>query len=145
MEKEKEFKLGVFGTRTLTDNRVKVAILEVIGKFGATKIVTTAECGGVCKIARELSREIKKPLTVHYLNEKYAGGMFDRRSKDVINDSDYMLVIHNGPSKGTANEMELIKKMGVPYKYVLLKDMSKSDNFLDVEDFKVDDVTIEDI
>lgn len=132
---KKEIKLGVFGTRTLSDDRVKVAILEVIGKYDVTKIVTTAECGGVCKVARELSREIKKPLTVHYLNEKYLRGMFDHRSRDVINDSDYMLVIHNGTSKGTANELELIKKMGIPYKYVLLKDMSKGDNFLDVEGF----------
>ena len=39
----------------------------------------------------------------------------------IINDADFILLIHDGRSKGTLNELELTKKLKKPYKKYILK------------------------
>jgi len=110
----KEFRLSVHGSRTLKDERVKIILLEEIQKHGVTHIVTHAEPDGVCGVARKLCKEIAMPLTTYFLNFRYLRGAFEHRSKDVLNNSDHAVYIHDGKSKGTTNEKKLGKKMGVP-------------------------------
>ena len=105
------FRMGVHGSRTLKDERVKIILMEEIKRHKPTVIVTHAEPGGVCEIARELSRQMAIPLKLHYLNFKYLRGAFEHRSIDVIRDSDHGIFIHDGKSKGTSNELKLAKKM----------------------------------
>jgi len=111
----KKFHLSIHGSRSLKDERVKIIILEAIKKFQPTTLVTYAEPGGVCAQGRKICQEISLPLKLHFLNFRYLRGAFEHRSKDCIADSDHCLFIHDGKSKGTANEMKLAKKMGVPY------------------------------
>lgn len=113
--------LSIHGSRTLTDERVKIIILEEIKKHNPTTIVTHAEPGGVCEVARELCREKAIPLKLHFLNFKFLRGAFEHRSKDVIRDSDHSVFIHDGKSKGTMNELKVAKKMGVPHTYYELE------------------------
>jgi hypothetical protein len=117
----KEFKLSFHGSRTLKDERVKIIILEEIKKHQPTTIVTHAEPCGVCEMARNICKEKAIPLKVHFLNFKYLRGAFEHRSKDVLNDSDYSVFIHDGKSKGTENEMKLAKKYNMPYTYYELE------------------------
>ena len=56
-------------------------------------------------------------MKLHFLNFKYLRGAFEHRSRDVLKDGDRAIFIHDGKSKGTANEVRLAKKMGVPYAY----------------------------
>ena len=107
--------LGIHGSRTLTDERVKIIILEEIEKHRPTMIVTHAEPEGVCEVARKTCKEMAIPLKVHFLNFKYLRGAFEHRSKDVILDSDHSIFIHDGRSKGTNNELKLAQKGGQPY------------------------------
>ena len=104
-------RMSVHGSRTLSDERVKIILLEEIEKFKPDAIVTHAEPDGVCGIARKLCRELAIPLTLHFLNFRYLRGAFEHRSKDVLNDCDYAVFIHDGESKGTSNELKLAKKM----------------------------------
>lgn len=121
MEKNpEEFKLSIHGSRTLSDERVKIIILEEIEKHKPTVIVTHAEPGGVCEIARKVCKEVPIPLKLHFLNFRYFRGAFEQRSKEVFKDSDYCIFIHDGESKGCSNELELCKKAGLPYKYYKL-------------------------
>jgi len=113
----KSFKLSIHGSRSLTDERVKIILLEKIRKYSPTTLVTYAEPGGVCEIARDLCKEIALPLKLHFLNFRYLRGAFEHRSKDAIADSDYCIFIHDGKSKGTHNEMKLAKKMGIPFEH----------------------------
>jgi hypothetical protein len=106
-------RLSIHGSRTLKDERVKIIIMEEIHKHNPDGIVTHAEPGGVCAVARKLCKELAIPLTVHFLNFKYLRGAFEHRSKAVLNDSNFSVFIHDGKSKGTANELKLAKKMGM--------------------------------
>jgi hypothetical protein len=114
-------KLSVHGSRTLSDERVKILLLEEIETHGITEIVTHAEPDGVCKVARDLCREKAIPLKLHFLNFKYLRGAFEHRSIDVLKDGDRAIFVHDGKSKGTSNELKLARKMGVAYSYHELK------------------------
>ena len=111
---KKDFRLSVHGSRTLKDERVKIILLEEIAKHKPTTLVTHAEPGGVCGVARGLARELAIPLKVHFLNFKYLRGAFEHRSRDIMNDSDHGVFIHDGKSKGTSNELKMAKKMKIP-------------------------------
>ena len=116
-QQPRNLRLSIHGSRTLTDERVKIIILEEIEKHNPTAIITHAEPGGVCEVARELCRERAIPLKLHFLNFKFLRGAFEHRSIDVIRDSDHSVFIHDGKSKGTSNELKLAKKMHAPYSY----------------------------
>ena len=116
-----KLRLSIHGSRTLTDERVKIIILEEIEKHKPITIVTHAEPGGVCEVARDLCREKAIPLKLHFLNFRYLRGAFEHRSLDVLRDCDFSLFIHDGKSKGCSNELKLAKKMNLPYTYYELK------------------------
>lgn len=61
------------------------------------------------------------PLEVHFLNFKYLRGAFEHRSRDVIKQAEYILLIHDGKSKGTANEYKLVLKSGKPHQYLVIE------------------------
>lgn len=108
---KKEIRLGFHGSRTLSDERVRIIILEEIEKHSPTVIVTHAEPEGVCGMVRKIAKEKAIPLKVHFLNFKFLRGAFEHRSKAVLADSDHSVFIHDGKSKGTSNELKLAKKM----------------------------------
>lgn len=113
-------KLGIFGSRSLKDERVKIAIMEEIAKTGADTIVTTQEPLGVCTVAQNIVKTEHFILELHFLNFHHLSGAFEKRSKAVIRASDHILLIHDGVSKGTSNELALVCKSGKPYNYVIL-------------------------
>ena len=108
-------KLGIHGSRTLTDERVRILLLEEIDRHQPATIVTHGEPEGVCGLARALCREMAIPLTLHFLNFQKRRGAFEWRSKAVLADSDHGIFIHDGRSKGTSNELVLAQKMGLPH------------------------------
>ena len=106
--------LGVHGSRTLKDERVRIILLEEIEKHRPDYVVTHAEPEGVCEVARQLCRDKAMPLKLHFLNFRFLRGAFEHRSKDVLKEATHSIFIHDGKSRGTANEMVLCKKMGLP-------------------------------
>ncbi len=116
-----KIRLSVHGSRTLGDERIKILLLEAIDKYNVKRIVTHAEPEGVCKVARVLCKDEAIALTLHFLNFKYRGGAFEHRSKDVLNDSDRAIFIHDGKSKGTINEKKLAEKKNIPFDFYVLE------------------------
>ncbi|MDR2754422.1 MAG: hypothetical protein LBC20_01825 [Planctomycetaceae bacterium] len=115
-------KLGVFGSRTICDVRAALIIAETIQQLNnVTHIVTTQEPRGVCEVAQRFAKEQHLILELHFLNFAHAGGMFEHRSDQVIKSSDYILLIHDGVSHGTANELERTKKFCKPYCYKVIE------------------------
>lgn len=111
-------RMGVFGSRSLKDGRVFELIHKYVLELNAAIIVTAAEPDGVCALAQEYCRKHKMPLQVHFLQgDKYARGMWEHRSDHVIENSDVILLIHDGVSRGTHNEMLRTIKFGKPYIY----------------------------
>lgn len=114
----KNCRLGIFGSRSLIDQRVYDLIHKHVLDLNAILIVTAAEPHGVCQIAQLYARKTKIALQVHFLqNDKYARGMWEHRSDHVIQNSDIVLLIHDGISKGTQNEMERTVFFKKPYLY----------------------------
>lgn len=125
----KKFRMGVFGSRTLKDERVKTIILEKIIELQPTLIITAQEPQGVCEVAQRVCKEYGYPLQLHFLNMIYLRGMIEQRSKEIIAESDYLVIIHDGVSQGTANEKILAKKANKPFYYEILEP-TKFDRFV---------------
>lgn len=123
-------KLAVFGSRSLSDERVFILISEEMQK-GFTHILTCQEPGGVSEVAQKVAKQYAYPLQCHFLNMQYLRGAFEQRSKEIIVEADAFIVIHDGKSKGTANELKLVKKSGKPFRYEVLEkaEFSKSVGF----------------
>ena len=117
----KEKSLGIFGSRSLGDDRVKNIILEALRRGNFTKLIVCLEPAGVSAVARSIAPEFGYPLQLHCLNLKYLRGAFEQRSREVIALSDEFLIIHDGKSKGTINEKVLCEKSGKPIQYEILE------------------------
>jgi len=113
----KSYQVGIFGSRSLKDERVKTIIIEKIKEVNATKILTCQEPQGVSEVAQRVCKDYGYPLQLHFLNMQYLRGSFEQRSKEIIAESDYFIIIHDGESKGTRNEKILVEKSGKPYHY----------------------------
>jgi hypothetical protein len=118
-------KVGIFGSRSLFDEMVRIEINEYLHKNPhIAVIVTCQEPRGVSEVAQRVARDTLYQLEVHFLNPHKARGAFHERAKRIVESADEFLIIHDGVSKGTANELEIVKKSGKKYKYVVL-DKSK--------------------
>ena len=116
------FKLAVFGSRSIIDARAKVVINEVLHEYGTIGcIVTTQEPRGVCEVAQAVAKANSLVLELHFLNFRDGRGAFNQRSERVIKASDYVLLIHDGVSQGTRNELGYVRKSGKPYRYVTMQ------------------------
>lgn len=114
-------RLAIFGSRTLSERFVREAVAAKVSELNATHIVTAGEPDGVCHEARTVAREMSLPLTVHHLKPKErAAGKYHWRSVAVLSDCDFCQFFHDGKSKGTANEIKLAGKRGVPYDVVIM-------------------------
>lgn len=119
MRRATKYCLAVFGSRTLTGERVKKHIAEAIATHNATCIVTAGEPRGVCAEARDYARHHAMPLLLFFCDPKRAQGMQEWRSVAVYENCDHVLLVHDGESRGTQNEYELAIKKQIPYTYKL--------------------------
>lgn len=111
-------KLAIFGSRTLSDERVETYIQSKIEELQPDTIITSGETTGVSEIARNKARENKIRLILEFAdNNKYAQGKYEHRSIEILKQADKALFIHDGMSKGTKNELVICKKMGISYEY----------------------------
>ena len=125
-------KLGFGGSRPLKDKRIYDLIAAEIDKYQPDTVVTHAEPEGPCRVAQKVCKRKAVPLKVHFLNrEKYAKGAWHHRSLHVMQDCDHYIFIHDGKSKGTANEIKLAEKHGKPYTYHLFDD--GDDGYFDID------------
>ena len=114
-------KLAIFGSRTLSDERVEELIQERIDDLKPDEIITSGETSGVNEIARNKARENKITLVLVWAdNIKFARGKYEHRSLEILKRCDHALFIHDGQSKGTANELKICHKMNVSLDYFQL-------------------------
>jgi len=134
---ERYKRLAFCGSRTCNDRMTVNLIHEAIEAHQPEMIVTHGEPGGVCTLAQQVAKELGLPLKVHHLELKRGKGKFEHRSKAVFNDCAYCVFIHDGVSTGCNNELELAKKMGIPYEYHLHNSEDQNSdldvNFKDLE------------
>lgn len=132
-------RLGVFGSRSLGTKKVyermKKEIMELNEVEEIEMIVTAGEIRGACKLARRIAQELKIPLLLYFYDyERFQGGAFEHRSKQIIDSSDFFLVVHDGYSQGTKNELDMLEKANKPYVYIKIeKGKHETDDGLDFD------------
>jgi len=117
-------KLAFFGSRSLKMRKKEVLkIIEMeIKKHNPEVVITSGAPGGVCRLVRDYCKESGITLKLYNLDfKKYSRGAFQHRSILTIEDSDYVILIHDGKSKGTKNEFNLVRRFGKLYTYHLIK------------------------
>ena len=129
--------LTIFGSRSLSGVKVYNLISTIVEEYKPTIIITSAKIKGVCEVVRNFCEEKSLPLLVYFADPKYHKGMYKHRSDAMIANSDYVLLIHDGESKGTANELAMVKKTGIPHSYHKLP--AKKGAFADM-DIRLDEM-----
>ena len=129
--------LTIFGSRTLTDTRVENIIQDKISELKPDAIITSGETAGVCAIARKKARENSIKLILEFANnEKYSAGKYHHRAIAILKQTDYVLFIHDGVSKGTKNEIALAVKMNKKHEVHTI-------SLTDEEDIKWEDLSLD--
>ena len=114
-------RLAIFGSRTLSDERVEELIQLKIDELKPECIITSGETSGVNEIARAKAKENKIRLVLEFANnKKYAAGKYEHRSIEILKQCEFAIFIHDGQSKGTLNELAIAKKMRKRYEYIKL-------------------------
>jgi hypothetical protein len=114
--------LGFFGSRTLSGKAIRNMIDLEVGKHRPEYIVTSGGIDGVCDEVERYCKRNALPIKLHYPNKaKYGRGMYDMRSKTIIGEADFLILIHDGNSPGTRHELELVKKLDKPFTYHLIE------------------------
>ena len=136
-QKSEKKKLCVFGSRSIKDARVYMILQEFLNQNpNFDTIVTTQEPQGVCRLAQMFAKKNGMPLELHFLNFRNGAGAFDCRSKAAIKASDYALVIFDGISKGSTNEINSCKKAKLNHTIIEL-DASKPTDNVEVTDIEI--------
>jgi len=143
--------LLVFGSRTLDDERVEAEVAKFIDGTDYRIIITALDPRGVCERVKHFAKASRLGITLIQvgLNQAHARGMHNRRSIAAMKMADHMLAIWDGSSKGTAGEIRLAKKMGVPTTIIRLEprpELALSAIDLDMPDLRalLDDFTAND-
>ncbi len=129
------------GSRSLTFQQCKPVILDAFEKLQIETVVTHGEPEGACQWSRQLAKENGLSLTCHHLQHWRMQGQFHWRSVAVLEGSERAVFMHDGKSNGTAGEMALAKKMGIPYDYYILENgklVLKTQEKEDVKDYTLD-------
>ena len=113
--------LGFFGTRYFDGDGFYNLIAEEVAKHKPEYIVTSGETEGISMLARRYARKEAIPLKLHFLNRTYGRGQFNQRSRGIAEEATHLIIIHDGKSTGTANELALVKKLKKPYTYHLIQ------------------------
>jgi len=132
-------KLAFFGSRSLKRRKKEVLkIIEAeIKKYNPEVVITSGAPGGACKFVRDYCKENGVTLKLYNLDfKKYSKGAFQHRSILTIEDADYIILIHDGKSRGTRNEFNLVRKFGKLYTYHLIE-IQKENTGIDIEQFDI--------
>lgn len=113
--------MAILGSRSLSDERVTKILLGYIKKLKPSHLTTSGQCEGVSAIGRSLAKVLPIPIILHYLDPKKAQGKYEARNIAILKDADIAILIHDGVSIGTLNELELCKKMNIMYFYEKLE------------------------
>lgn len=113
--------LGCFGTRYFDGDRIYRLIAEEVQRHQPEYIVTSGESEGVSMLARRYARQEGMPLKLYFLNRQHGRGQHNERSRSIVREATHLVIIHDGQSTGTANELAITKKFNKPYTYHLIQ------------------------
>jgi len=119
-------KVVIFGSRTFESEEAKKQIDRILSKFIEENIdrieyIICPSIRGACAIGREIALA-KQIRVMEYPYEK-GKGRYEAlrsiviRSKAIVDQGDYFLLFHDGKSKGTMHDLDMIKKAKKPYEY----------------------------
>ncbi|MFA7057369.1 MAG: DUF2493 domain-containing protein [Candidatus Cloacimonadales bacterium] len=109
-------KVAVIGSRSFADCSKVTMVLDELTEI--THIISGG-AKGADNCAEDYAKKHGLPITIFYPNwERYgrSGGII--RNKEIIASCDMCVVFWDGKSKGTANSLEVAKKLGKEIKLI---------------------------
>lgn len=103
--------LGFFGTRYLDGDNCYNLVADEVVKHNPQYIVTSGETEGISMLARRYARKEGISLKLHFLNRAHGRGQHNIRSRGIATEATHIIIIHDGQSTGTANELALVEKL----------------------------------
>jgi hypothetical protein len=134
---KKPFALAVQGSRTIYTAEAASVLQSEIDKLKPAVIITSAKIDGACRLARELAAKARIPLKIHWVDPKYAGGKYERRSKAVQSECDFCLFLWDGRSKGTGHEIDFARQSNIPHKVIRLEPCDSDCSLFDAVDLEL--------
>jgi uncharacterized phage-like protein YoqJ len=114
-------KLGVLGARTIDDaSTVKQVLFELIEERAGITTVLTSGAPGVDTSVRQWAEEVHLDLVVlephHKVNRKatFNPSYFFYRNKELVKNSDLLVVFDDGNSSDLTYAIDEAKKIGIP-------------------------------
>jgi cobalamin biosynthesis protein CbiG len=114
--------IGIVGSRDLTDDaKIKELILTTLQEEGIDinkiKNVVSGGATGVDGLAKQFADDYK----INFIEfvpewEKFGKSAGVQRNKEIVSNSDFVIIFQKGDSKGTQSSLNLCKKLGVNYK-----------------------------
>lgn len=141
--------ISIMGSRGLTNKQCVDALKEVMTELNPRRLVIPAEPKGACAAGRKFAIDTQTESLLVCKQVQRAGGMYEARTKLVLEESDCCVFLHDGTSKGTRNEIEMCIELGIPYIYYKLsgdvlercefiEDDDREDNAFDSFDLDLD-------
>ena len=124
--------LAIFGSRSLYNMKVKNILRKEIERFSPDVLLIPGEINGVCKLGRELGKELGITSKLFFPDKKKAGGQYHYRSLSILHEADFVLLIYDGKSKGTKHEYELVKQLKKKSKIIECKDFEFDNIFNEI-------------
>lgn len=109
-------KLGVVGSRNITSKELVFKVINGIDKLSSITCIVSGGAKGVDNLAEQWANENQKDLIIHLPDLKNYGlrGLFIRNQR-IIDDSDVVVAIWDGKSKGTLDSINKARKSGKRY------------------------------
>jgi hypothetical protein len=114
-------KVAVFGSRVIDVRKVYGELTERMSV--ENEYITSGNIAGAARMAVEIAKE--KGIKITLYNYESGLGMYQAmkdimwKNKKMVAACDAALVFWNGESKGTAREIEMLKKAGKPHEIIL--------------------------
>ncbi len=122
--------LAIFGSRSLEMDKEEVGqIIEKkikeIQQNEKIEYICIPWVTGACMAGFQVAEKLQIPAKVFF----YQSGVgwfqalknIKKRSQEIVNEADYFIIIHDGKSTGTINDLKMIKKAQKKYYYHVFK------------------------
>lgn len=107
-------KIAIVGSRTLDSESVKSSILAELLKHDVSELVSGGAREGADRLAEEISKEKNLPIKIFKPDWKIGRHAGILRNRTIVENSDLVIAVWDGVSKGTKSGIDFAKKLGVP-------------------------------
>lgn len=118
-EKDKEYKVGIVGSRTFNDYELLKNTMDKLSTLLKISHVVSGGANGADKMGEQWAKENNIPTIIFIPDwKKYGKRAGFLRNEDIIKESDVVIAFWDGISHGTKHDIDLAKAANKPIKII---------------------------